>query len=165
MAYGQLYKKTKSMTITPLEDGTFRLEIPKWQIKIFKSLTQELNPIISERSNNLTSRLFPTAYQADTSANNEYELLTHKDLLQSHLDSLEALDELSSNAELFEETLIKIIQGVNILRLVLGTRLGIDDDDDANSSKANKDHPDHNLWLTFHLLGEIISIIIDAISE
>ena len=152
------------MIITPLEDGTFKVEIPKWQIKIFKSLTQELNPIISDRSNNLTSRLFPTAYQSDTSANNEYELLTHKDLLQSHLDSLEALEELSSNAELSEETLIKITQGVNILRLVLGTRLEINDDD-ANSSKANEDHPDHNIWLTFHLLGEIISIIIDAISE
>jgi hypothetical protein len=152
------------MIITPLEDGTFKLEIPKWQIKIFKSLTQELNPIISDRSNNLTSRLFPTAYQADTSANNEYELLTHKDLLQSHLDSLEALDELSSNAELSEETLIKIIQGVNILRLVLGTRLEINGND-TNSPMANEDHPDHNLWLTFHLLGEILSIIVDVISE
>ncbi len=161
---GNFAKRLSRMIITPLEDGTFKLEIPKWQIKIFKSLTQELNPIISDRSNNLTSRLFPTAYQADTSANNEYELLTYKDLLQSHLDSLEALEKLSSNAELSEETLIKITQGVNILRLVLGTRLGINDDD-ANSSKANKDHPDHNLWLTFHLLGEIISIIIDAISE
>ena len=161
---GNFAKRLSRMIITPLEDGTFKLEIPKWQIRIFKSLTQELNPIISDRSNNLTSRLFPTAYQADTSANNEYELLTHKDLLQSHLDSLEALEELSSNAELSEETLIKITQGVNILRLVLGTRLGINDDD-ANSSKANENHPDHNLWLTFHLLGEIISIIVDVISE
>ena len=161
---GNFAKRLSRMIITPLEDGTFKLEIPKWQIKIFKSLTQELNPIISDRSNNLTSRLFPTAYQADTSANNEYELLTHKDLLQSHLDSLEALEELSSNDELSEETLIKITQGVNILRLVLGTRLGINDDD-ANSSKANENHPDHNLWLTFHLLGEIISIIVDVISE
>ena len=161
---GNFTKRLSRMIITPLEDGTFKLEIPKWQIKIFKSLTQELNPIISDRGNNLTSRLFPTAYQADTSANNEYELLTHKDLLQSHLDSLEALEELSSNAELSEETLIKITQGVNILRLVLGTRLEINDDD-ANSSKANEDHPDHNLWLTFHLLGEILSIIVDVISE
>lgn len=161
---GNFAKRLSRMIITPLEDGTFKLEIPKWQIRIFKSLTQELNPIISDRSNNLTSRLFPTAYQADTSANNEYELLTHKDLLQSHLDSLEALEELSSNDELSEETLIKITQGVNILRLVLGTRLGINDDD-ANSSKANENHPDHNLWLTFHLLGEIISIIVDVISE
>ena len=57
------------------------------------------------------------------------------------------------------------MQGINILRLVVGTRLKIDDEEPENAPQASKDHPDHNLWLIFHLLGEILSIIVDSINH
>ena len=60
--------------------------------------------------------------------------------------------------------LIEIMQGINILRLVLAARLEIDDDSNENPPEMNEDDPDYNLWLIFHLLGETLSIIIDSIN-
>lgn len=152
------------MVITPIDSGLFKVEIPDWQIQIFHKLAEELENMLLDKSNQLTGRLFPSAYQRDTSANTEYELLTHEDLRQSHLSSLKLLAGISTHSEVSETTLIEIMQGINILRLVLGARLEIDDDNSENSSEISEDDPDYNLWVIFHLLGEILSIIVDSIN-
>ena len=103
--------------------------------------------------------------QSDRAANAEYEQLTHEELLQSHLASLKLIEEISNNAEVSESTLIEIMQGINILRLVLGTRLKIDDENSESSSEISESHPDHNLWLVFHLLGQTLSTIVDSIND
>ena len=153
------------MIVTPLKNGTFKIETPDWQIQIFRGLAQELKNILSDGTSSFTTRLFPVAYQSDKAANEEYIKLTHEDLLQSHLTSLKLIEDISTDKEASEDTLIKIMQGINILRLVVGTRLKIDDEEPENSPQANKDHPDHNLWLIFHLLGEILSIIVNSINH
>ena len=153
------------MMITHLKNGTFKVETPDWQIQIFRELAQELETVLSDRNSYLITRLFPVAYQSDTAANAEYEQLTHEELLQSHLASLKLIKEISNNAEVSEGTLIEIMQGINILRLVLGTRLKIDDENSESSTVISEDHPDHNLWLVFHLLGQTLSTIVDSIND
>ena len=153
------------MMITHLKNGTFKVETPDWQIQIFRELAQELETVLSDRNSYLITRLFPVAYQSDTAANAEYEQLTHEELLQSHLASLKLIEEISNNAEVFESTLIEIMQGINILRLILGTRLKIDDENSESSSEISESHPDHNLWLGFHLLGQTLSTIVDSIND
>ena len=153
------------MIITPIDSGSFKIDIPDWQIQIFHNLAEELQAIISNGNNHLTSRLFPVAYQSDKAANAEYEQLTHEELLQSHLASLKLIEEISNNAEVSESTLIEIMQGINILRLVLGTRLKIDDENAESLSEISESHPDHNLWLVFHLLGQTLSTIVDSINH
>ena len=162
---GNITAGLSRMIITPLKNGTFKVETPDWQIQIFRGLAEELKTVLSDGNNSLTTRLFPVAYQSDKAANEEYKQLTHEDLLQSHLASLKLIEEISTDKEISEHTLIKIMQGINILRLVVGTRLKIDEEEPENSPQASKDHPDHNLWLIFHLLGEILSIIIDSINH
>ena len=153
------------MIITPIDSGSFKIDIPDWQIQIFHNLAEELQAIISNGNNHLTSRLFPVAYQSDRAANAEYEQLTHEELLQSHLASIKLIEEISNNAEVSESTLIEIMQGINILRLVLGTRLKIDDENSESSSEISESHPDHNLRLVFHLLGQTLSTIVDSINH
>ena len=153
------------MMITHLKNGTFKVETPDWQIQIFRELAQELETVLSDRNSYLITRLFPVAYQSDTAANAEYEQLTHEELLQSHLASLKLIEEISNNAEVSESTLIEIMQGINILRLILGTRLKIDDENSESSSEISESHPDHNLWLVFHLLGQTLSTIVDSIND
>ena len=144
------------MIVTPLKNGAFKVETPDWQIQIFRALSQELKTLLSDGNSTLTTRLFPIAYQSDKAANDEYQQLTHEDLLQSHIASLNLIEKISTENEVSEYTLIEIMQGVNILRLVVGTRLKIDDEEPENSPQASEDHPDYNLWLIFHLLGEIL---------
>ena len=153
------------MIVTPLKNGAFKVETPDWQIQIFRALSQELKTLLSDGNSTLTTRLFPIAYQSDKAANDEYQQLTHEDLLQSHIASLNLIEKISTENEVSEYTLIEIMQGVNILRLVVGTRLKIDDEEPENSPQASEDHPDYSLWLIFHLLGEILSTIVDSINE
>jgi len=162
---GNITAGLTQMMITPLKNGAFKVETPDWQIQIFRQLSQELKTVLSERNNYLTTRLFPVAYQSDKAANAEYEQLTHEELLQSHLASLKLIEEISNNAEVSESILIEIMQGINILRLVLGTRLKIDDENAESLSEISESHPDHNLWLVFHLLGQTLSTIVDSINH
>ena len=162
---GNITAGLSRMIITPLKNGAFKVETPDWQIQIFRGLAKELKTVLSGGNSSLTTRLFPVAYQSDEAANEEYIKLTHEDLLQSHLTSLKLIEDIATDEEASEDTLIKIMQGINILRLVVGTRLKIDDEEPENSPQANKDHPDHNLWLIFHLLGEILSIIVNSINH
>ena len=152
------------MIITPLENGVYKVEIPDWQIQILRGVAQELTTVLADGNSYLTTRLFPVAYQSDMAANAEYEHLTHKELLQSHLTSLKIIERISTDSEVSEHTLIEIMQGINILRLVLGTRLKIEDEDSESSSEISEGHPDHNLWLIFQLLGEFLSTILDSIN-
>ncbi len=153
------------MIIIPLENGTYKIEIPDWQGRLFHNLVEEIKGFIENKGNPLANLLFPVAYQNDEAANIEYDSLTHEDLLQSHLSALKTLVEVSETEidEVPEETLLQIMQAVNILRLALGTRLEIRDEDDPSAITEN--HPDYNLWLIYHLLGENLSIIVDSISE
>ena len=151
------------MIIIPLENGTYKIEIPDWLGLLFRNLVEEVKGFIENKGSPLANLLFPVAYQNDEAANIEYDSLTHEDLLQSHLSALETLVEISENDEVTEETLLQIMQAVNILRLALGTRLEILDEDDP--SEITENHPDYNLWLIYHLLGENLSIIVDSISE
>ena len=162
---GNITAGLTQMMITPLKNGAFKVETPDWQLQIFRQLSQELKIVLSERNSYLTTRLFPVAYKGDKTANAEYEQLTHEELLQSHLASLKLIEEITNNAELSETTLIEIMQGINILRLVLGTRLKIDDENSESSSEISESHPDHNLWLVFHLLGQTLSTIVDSINH
>ncbi len=151
------------MIITPQKNGTYKVEITDWQSRMFRDLVKELKSFIANENNPLVNRLYPVAYQNDEIANSEYTSLTYEDLYQSHLAALGILEDISEIAEVSEDTLLKIMQAVNILRLVLGTRLGICDEEDF--SEITEDHPDHNLWLIYHLLGEILSIIVDSVGN
>ena len=162
---GNITTGLSQMIITPLKNGAFKVETPDWQIQIFQGLAKELKTVLSGGNNSLTTRLFPVAYQSDKAANEEFKQLTHEDLLQSHLTSLKLIEDISTDKEASEDTLIKIMQGINILRLVLGTRLKIDDEEPENSPQVSVDDPDYNLWLIFHLLGEILSTIVDSINH
>ena len=162
---GNITAGLSRMIITPLKNGAFKVETPDWQIQIFRGLAEELKTVLPDGNNSLTTRLFPVAYQSDKAANDEYQQLTHEDLLQSHLASLKLIEKISTHNEVSEHTLIEIMQGINILRLVVGTRLKIDDEEPQNSPQVSEDHPDHNLWLIFHLLGEVLSIIVDSINH
>lgn len=151
------------MIITPLENGTYKIEISDWQGHLFRNLIEEVKGFIDDKGNPLADLLFPVAYENDEAANIEYSSLTYEDLLKSHLAALRILEEISEIDEVPESTLLQIMQAVNILRLILGTRLEIRDEDEPSGITEN--HPDHNLWLIYHLLGENLSIIVDSISE
>ena len=53
------------------------------------------------------------------------------------------------------------MQSVNALRLVLGTRLDVSEDDDG-SEDLPEDHPDAPVWAMYHYLTFLLDRIITA---
>ncbi|MBG01408.1 MAG: hypothetical protein CL470_03975 [Acidimicrobiaceae bacterium] len=151
------------MIITPETNGSYKIEITDWQKELFRNLIEEVSEIISDRENPLGNLLFPIAYQNDIDANSEFDSLTKGDLEESHLSALKILEEIPEVGEVSEETLLKVMQAINILRLVLGTRLDITDED--TPIEIAEDDPDRSFWLIYHLLGENLSRIVDLLSD
>jgi len=93
-------------------------------------------------------RLFPPAYTnadgEDVDAEAEYQRLMRDELVASRLDAIGRIDELLADATMITLTtdqLNAFVISLNSVRLILGTILGItdeDDDGDPNSPLANE---------------------------
>ena len=98
--------------------------------------------------NELLSRLFPVAYPEDEEKEAEYQRLMREELVASRLSAIESvvatLD--PEHTELLSEgETIAFLQSVNAIRLVLGTLLGITDDESADDADDG-DTPEHQLY-------------------
>jgi hypothetical protein len=149
------------MIITQLEEDKYRVEITLWQSQLFSNLAYELRESIAKKNSPLVQRLFPIAYPDDMTANREFESLIQKELLQSHLSALEILDSVSEVEEFHEAGLVRLMQAINIVRIGLGTRLDIRHEDDFYD--ITEGHPDHDLWVIYQILGEVLSLIVEAL--
>ena len=78
----------------------------------------------------LIARLFPVVHPDDPDAEAEYQRLMRDELVQSKMATFELVDEaLGGDGRLDEAGLVAFMQAINSLRLVLGTMLGITDDE------------------------------------
>ena len=81
----------------------------------------------------LLDRLFPVVHPDDPEQEAEYQRLMRPDLVQSKLSAIATINAaLDGDGRLDEGGLLAFMQGVNSVRLVLGTMLGITDDDDPD---------------------------------
>lgn len=74
------------------------------------------------------ARLFPSAYPGDPQRDEEYRLLVHDELRQSLLGALDTLEATADQTELDEEQLLGWMRAINEVRLLLGTRLDVTED-------------------------------------
>jgi len=101
--------------------------------------------------NELLRRLFPVAYPEDEEKEAEYQRLMREELVASRLAAIESvsrtIDPAGDRARqlLDEGETIAFMQSINAIRLVLGSMLGITDDESADDADS-ADSPEHNLY-------------------
>jgi Domain of unknown function (DUF2017) len=105
-------------------------------------------------------RLFPTAYPDDEERDVEYHSLTRDDLLARRLEHLEILERSARADRLTEEELHAWIGAVNDLRLVLGTRLDVSEDDTGEG--IDEESPEQVPLAVYHYLGHLLGELVDA---
>jgi len=105
-------------------------------------------------------RLFPTAYPDDARRDAEYQQLMRDDLLRTRLEQLEVFAGSVQSEQLTEDELQAWIASINTLRLVLGTRLDVAEDDDLDSIPA--DEPERTHVAVYHYLGHLLGELVDA---
>jgi hypothetical protein len=137
--------------VAPVEavDGGWRIGLDAEERNLLVRLMGELRALVTGPDDNeLILRLFPAAYLDDEEKEAEYQRLMREELVTSRLAAIESVTAVLQGdpGDLLDEgQTVAFMQSINAVRLVLGTMLGISDDESADEADA-ADSPEHNLY-------------------
>jgi hypothetical protein len=138
-----------------VRSGRFQLRLSADERDVLRSLPEQLKEMLTEDDPALR-RLFPPAYLDDPKAENEYHRLMREDLLEHHRAALDVMAATIDADELDEDQLTSWMGAINDLRLVLGTKLDVSEDEVQLETPA-----DH----LYHYLGYLMEEIVVALSS
>jgi hypothetical protein len=150
-------------------DGTVELHLGAAERELLTTLVPQLRQLLVDESGGadtgptdpMLERLFPDARPDDAEGGHAYRSLVHDDLLAARLGNLDVLEaglEGGSPICLDEEQVGIWMRSVNELRLVLGTRLDVDDDDELPDLAG----PDAALYSAYAWLGVLLEDLVVA---
>lgn len=153
----------RNQRIKRRRDGTFRVDLPEDERALLSSLPGQLKEVLQLQPGDPTlRRLFPPAYPVDPEEEGEYRRLMGDDLAEGHRQALDVLGETAAETSLTEDQLLAWMRALNQLRLVLGTRLDVDDD--SSGMLPDPDEPDADVRTVFIYLGWLQEQVVDALS-
>ncbi len=129
--------------------GDYELRIPRVEREILRSLPGELRAVLSSDDPTL-ERLFPPAFGDDVVRNAEFEELVRGDLVAQRMGSIEVMEATIDADRVDEEQLLAWLGAINDLRLVLGTRLDVTEDDPP---EVPDDDPRVGAYALYYYLG------------
>jgi hypothetical protein len=143
--------------------GTYELRLPTPEQELLAHLVDRLRELLLLSTDDpAVRRLFPTAYHDDPDRDREYQQLVRDELLERRLAALALVEETAALAELTEEQLSAWLTALNDLRLVLGTRLDVSEDEEP---VLDEDDPDAPASAVYSYLGFLLSDVVDALTD
>ena len=116
-------------------DGTYTVKLPPEERDLLRSLPGQLRALLTDAGADgdpALERLFPPAYSVEvedaSQRNAEYSSLVREDLRAARLTSLGVMEASVDSTALSEDELVAWLSALNDLRLVFGTRLGVEED-------------------------------------
>jgi hypothetical protein len=142
-------------------DGAYVLSLDDRERTLIRQILGDMRALLMvDAADPRVRRLYPAAYADDAKKEQEYRDLTHEELRTSRLANVDAV-EASIDAELLtEEQLTAWMQAINSLRLVLGTLLDINDDDQEPA--FDPEDPEARTQALYGYLGGLLDEIVDA---
>jgi hypothetical protein len=136
------------------------LQLGAEERQLLGGLVAEMRELLRTDDDPGLRRLYPTAYPDDPEREAEYQLLARTELAdhrQQVLDTMEA----SLGAKLLDSDQVTAwVQGINQIRLVLGTRLDVDEDEPEFDPEA----PDAPARAVYAYLAMLLDQFVDALS-
>ncbi len=132
-------------------DGGYALGFQAEERELLARLLGELRALLlgdDDEHDQLLARLFPPAYPDDEEAEAEYQRLMREELVTARVASIDIVVDVLDPAAapvLTEDQTLAFMQSLNAVRLVLGSMLGIVDDDTAEHAD-DTDSPEHQLY-------------------
>jgi hypothetical protein len=144
-------------------DGSFVVRLPPEERELLLDLRAQLRDLLLGRGDDpAITRLFPPAFAPDEKERNEeYRQLMHDDLLAQRLDALDVMESSIDAKSLNEEQVAAWLGSLNDLRLVLGTRLEITEDD---IEEPPLDDPRSAGFALYYYLSWLVEQIVEALS-
>lgn len=141
--------------------SVFELKLSAQERELLRSIAPQMREIFDSEDDDVLERLFPVAYPEDNDRETEYRLLVRDELRESHLKALATLEATASAEHLEEDELDTWMRALNEVRLVLGTRLDVSEDDVSRPKDPSDPRTsgyavyDYLTWLQ----GEIIAAL------
>lgn len=146
-------------------DGTFELVLDDERREVLVELLQQLSELLEvEPDHPNLNRLSPPAYLDDPEADAGYQLLAGEELRTSRRAAITTVVESLSRDHLSEDDLWAWMQAINSVRLVVGTRLDITDDDHGPTFRSVVNPEDRALWVVYDFTTVLQHDIVDALS-
>jgi hypothetical protein len=137
------------------------VSLPDEERELLTELAAQLRELILADEDPNLRRLYPTAHAQDARLDDEYQSLVHGTLVEGRLGALDTLDATIDAKVLTDEQLGCWMGAVNDLRLVLGTRLDVSEED----HDVDPDAPDAAARLVYHYLGWLLEEIVGVMAE
>ncbi len=150
-----------SFAIRRRRDGTFIQEFHPGIPTLLVELGDQLDEMLDADTPEL-KRLFPTAYTDDAEKDAGYQILARSSLIDQRRAAIDTVRRTALNEVLTEDELTDWMALTNYLRLVIGTRLDVSEDDDG--SMIDPDSPEAHLYDVYQMLGAVLHDIVDALS-
>ncbi|MET1049491.1 MAG: DUF2017 family protein [Acidimicrobiales bacterium] len=148
-------------------DGTFTIRLSEPEQVLLKSLLAQLRTLLKlEGGSEITDesgvrRLFPTAYAGRDDLEAEYQAMVHDDLLTRRLANIDEIEATIALPSLDEDQLGTWLRSFNDLRLVLGTRLDVSEDD---TGPIDPDDPEAPAQAAYEYLGWLLEATVGALT-
>ena len=148
--------------VMPNGDGTFSLNLRDEERALIGAIVPDLRSLLADDPNDeMLTRLFPTARPDDTDAEAEYRDLVRDDLVSKRLARLDIVAELAEATVLDREQLAAWVGAVNDIRLVLGTRLAVSEEDEYDDD-PDSDDPESVARSAYWYLGWLLEHLVEA---
>ncbi|MCC5952738.1 MAG: DUF2017 family protein [Acidimicrobiia bacterium] len=151
----------RPLPFQPRPGGGFTLALEPVEAQLLTTLLPDLRTLLMSPSDPSLRRLFPTAYPGDARLEAEYRDLTGSHLLEGRFADLDVVESSLAAGRLQAGELDAWLRALNAIRLVLGTKLDVGEDDDP----PDPDDPVAPMWSVFVLMGILIEGAVIAASE
>jgi hypothetical protein len=143
-------------------DGTFTINLQDHERETMLDLVAQLETVLnSGPDDERLRRLYPTAYNENPEHDAEYQGFMRDELTQSRAASIATVREmLSSDSPVTENQLGAFMMVLNNLRLILGTLLDVNEDDD----EPDETDPLYGQWQLYGYLGWLLEWVISSLT-
>ncbi len=111
-------------------DDTVWIRLGDEERDLLEDLAGQFRSVVEADSDPDLRRLYPIAYPADDDKEAEYTSLVHEDLVRSRLAAVETVEATVRGDSVDDDELAGWMGVLNGIRLLLGTRLDVSEDDE-----------------------------------
>jgi Domain of unknown function (DUF2017) len=156
-----VFRRRRAPVLSRRRDGRWQLNLEPDERRLLASLAEQLRDLLDDEPDDPSlERLRPPAYPDDPEAEAGYRLLAGEELRESRHAALAVLASTGELEVIDDDQATAWMQAINALRLVVGTRLDVSEDDEGPTSLADPDAP---MWALYGYLTQLLGRTIEAL--
>ena len=141
--------------------GRYQVKLrPNERVLVADLVGQLREQLVASTDEPSVRRLFPPAYPEDPERDAGYQVLTRDELLEHRLAALDTVEATLDGSELDDAGMTAWMSTLNSLRLVLGTRLDVDEE----LPQLDAADPLAPAYAVYEYLGWLLSQVVDSLS-